>query len=169
MTLSRDEFLRRFLLALAPQGLRPHPPLRLPRQPKARCSPATVLRRSPRDSPEKRIGNLNRYSAPAVALSQVRWTDGRCRTIHSPTTPTPFPTAPGHGCMKSLTHPPHSRRASERFAEVCLHSPQTPSSCPCLGSLPPSSHLRRGAPTATPPPLRFPRTSAPLARSIQFA
>ena len=44
------------------------------------------------------------YSAPAVALSQVRRTDGRRRTIHSGTTPTPFSTAPGHGCMKSLAH-----------------------------------------------------------------
>jgi hypothetical protein len=45
-----------------------------------------------------------------VALSQVRRTDGGRRTIHSGTTPTPFSTAPGHGCMKSLAHRPHSLR-----------------------------------------------------------
>src|SRR5207249_4650454 len=99
----------------------PHPPLRRPRQPKA-CRPAvTVLRRSSRHSTEKRIGNLDRsYTAPAVALPQVRRTDGRRRTIHSGTTPTPFSTAPGHGCMKSLAYTPHRRRVSERLAEVCL-------------------------------------------------
>ena len=50
MTLARDEFLRRFLLHLL-QGLRPHPPLRVPRQPKARRSAAPVLCRSPLSSP----------------------------------------------------------------------------------------------------------------------
>jgi hypothetical protein len=98
-----------------------------------------VLRRSPRPSTEKRIGNFDRsYSAPAVALSEVRRTDGRRRTIHGGTTPTPFSTGPGHGCMKSFAHTPQSRRASERLAEVCLRYTQTPSSCPRLGSLRPS-------------------------------
>jgi Putative transposase/Transposase zinc-binding domain len=170
MTVPRDEFLRRFLLHLLPKGLCSHTPLRLPRQPKARRSAATVLRRSPRPSTQKRIGNFDRsYSAPALALSQVRRTDGRRRTIHGGTTPTPFSTAPGHGCMKSFAHTPHSRRASERLAEVCLRYTQTSSSCPRLGSLRPSTRLCTGAPPATSAALTTPETSTPLARSIQFA
>ncbi len=132
-------------------GKGPHPPLRLPRQPQARRPAATVLRRSPRHSTEKRIANVDRsYTAPAVALSQVRRTDGRRRTIHSGTTPTPFSTTPGHGCMKSLAHTPRCRRASERLAELCLRYTQTSSSCPRLGSLRPSTRLCSGAPA---PPL----------------
>ena len=53
--------------------------------------------------------------------------DGGPRTIHSGTTPTPFSTTPSHGCMKSLTHTPHSRCASQRFAKVCLRYTQTSS------------------------------------------
>ena len=118
------------LCALRFQGLRPHPPLRLPRQPKP-CRPAaTVLRRSPRHSTEKRSRNFDRSYALAVALSQMRRTDGRRRTIRRRTTPTPFSTAPGHRCMKSLAHTPHCWRASERLAEVCLRYTQTSSSCP---------------------------------------
>jgi len=93
-------------------------------------------------STEKRIANVARsYRAPFVALSQVRWTDGRRRPIHSGTTPTPFSTAPGYGCMKSLANTPHCQRASERLAEVCLPCPQTSSSCPRLASFPPSTRL----------------------------
>ena len=126
------------------QGLCPHPPLRPPRQPKARRPATTVLRRSPCHSTEKRIRNLDRSSsAPAVALSQVPRTDGRRRTIYSRTTPTPFSTAPGHGCMKSLAHTPNCRRASEPLAEVCLRYTRTSSSCPGLGSL-----RRRRVPSA---------------------
>jgi hypothetical protein len=41
-------------------------------------SPYRAARRSPRHSTEKRIGNVGcSHSAPAVALSQVRRTDGR--------------------------------------------------------------------------------------------
>ena len=43
MTLSLDEFLRRFLLTPASQRLRPHTPFRLPRQPPACHSPAALL------------------------------------------------------------------------------------------------------------------------------
>jgi len=137
--------------------VRPRPPLRLPRQPKA-CRPAaTVLRRSPCHSTERRIGNPDRDDlAPAVALSQVRRTDGRRRTIYSRTTPTPFSTAAGHGRMKLLAHIPHGRRASERLAEVCLGYPQTSFSCPRLCSLRPSTRLCITAPAATPAALTTP-------------
>jgi hypothetical protein len=44
MTLSLDEFLRRFLLHVLPKGfVRIRPELRLPRQPQARHTPATLL------------------------------------------------------------------------------------------------------------------------------
>ena len=75
---------------------------------------------------------------------------GRRRTIHSRTTPTPFSTAPGHGCMKSLAHTTHCRRTSERLAEVCLPCRAIPSSRPRVGSLP-----------APPRPSLCPRTPAP--------
>src|SRR5207245_10980057 len=127
-----------------------HPPLRLPRQPKARRPAATLLRRSPRHSTEKRIAIVDRsYTAPPVALSQVRRTDGRRRTIHRSTTPTPFSTAPGHACLQSLAHTPHCRRASERLAEVCLHYPQT-SSSPRPASLRPSARLYTDASAPSP-------------------
>src|SRR3982074_1090816 len=170
MTVSRDEFLRRFLLHLLPKGFRPPPPLRLPRQPKARRPAATVLRRSPRHSAEKRIGNLDRsHSAPALALPQLRRTAGRRRTIHRRPTPTPFSTTPGHGCMKSLAHTPRGRRASERVADLCLRYLQTSSSSSRLGSLRPSLVLAQVRRLLLQRPGRLARTSTPLPRSIQFA
>ena len=156
LTLSLDEFLRRFLLHLLPKGF-----VRIRHfgflategaLPYCRC-----LHRSPRSSTASRIGNLDRSDlAPAVVLSQVRGTDGRRRTIHSCTTPTPFSTAPGHGCMTSLAHTPRCRRASERLAEVCLRCTQTSSSCPHPRSLWPSTRLCTGAPAATPLALTTP-------------
>ena len=141
----------------APQGLRPHPPLRLPRQPKPRYSLAAVLRCSPRSSTTSRIGTLDRTNHPApMALSQVRWTDGRCRTIHGSTTPTSFSTGPSHRCMKSLAHTPHCRRASERLAQVRLRYSQRSSSCPHLSSLRPSTRVRTGAPPSPLPALTTP-------------
>jgi len=118
---------------------------------KPRRPAATLPRRSPRHSTERRIANLDRsYSATAVALSQVRRTYGRRRTIHCGPTPTPFSTTPGHSSMKSLAHTSHCRRASERLAQVCLDSTQPSSSCLRLGSLRPSTRLCTGAPAATP-------------------
>jgi hypothetical protein len=123
----------------------------------AEQSAATVLHRSPRHSTEKRHGDLNRYNLePAVALPQVRRTDGRRRTVHRGTTPTPFSTAAGHGCMNSVVHTPHGRRASERLAEVCLPYTQTSSSCPRLGSLRSSTRVRKGTPVLTPSPFATP-------------
>src|SRR6266571_1805323 len=107
--------------------------------------------------------------APTVALSQVRRTDGRRRTIYSRTTPTPFSTAPGHGRMKSLAHIPHGRRAAERLAEVCLCYTQTSSSFPRPASLRPSIRFCAGATTSPLPDLTTPANSYTLTRSIQFA
>jgi hypothetical protein len=99
----------------------------------------------------------------AVALSQVRRAHGGRRAIHGGTTPTPFSTAPGHGSMKSLAHTPHCRRVSQRLGEVCLRCPWTTSSCPRLGSLPPSTRLCTGAPVATPAALTAPPNFNPSA------
>jgi hypothetical protein len=99
----------------------------------------------------------------------VRRTDGRGRTIHRRTTPTPFSTTPGHSRMKSLAHTPHCRRASERLAEVCLPYTQTSSYCPRLGPLRSPTRLCAGAPP-------FPSLASTaranlytLPRSMQFA
>ena len=153
----------------APQGLRPHPPLRLPRQPKARCSAAAVLRRSPSTSTASRTGTLDRINHPAfMALSQVRWTHGRCGTIHRGATPTPFSTTPGQGCMNSLAHNRTryvfraSRRSLSPFhPDIFFH--------PCLGPLPPSTRLCTGAPAATRAALTTPVNFYTPPRSIQFA
>ena len=109
MTLSRDEFPAAFPASPAPQGFRPHPPLRLPRQSKARYSLAAVLRCSPCSSTASRRV-LDRTNPAPMALSQVRWTNGHCRTIHSSTTSTSFSTGPSHGCMNSLAHSSQYRR-----------------------------------------------------------
>ena len=77
----------------------------------ARYSLATVLRCPPCSSTASPIGTLDRTNHPALmALSQVRWTDGRRRTTHRGATPTPFSTTPGHSCMNSFAHTPHSLR-----------------------------------------------------------
>ena len=124
------------------QGLCPHPPLRFPRQSAARRPAATVLRRSPRSSTASRIGNLDRSGgAPAVALSQVRGTDGRRRTIHRRTTPNSV-LHPSWPRLHEITRPHTARsRVSVPLADVCLPYPQTSSSCPRLGSLRPSARL----------------------------
>jgi hypothetical protein len=99
-------------------------------------------------------GKDRSYTALAVALSQVRRTDGRSRTIHRGTTPTSFSTAPGPRRMKSLAHTPHCRDASECLAEVCLCSTQTSSSPPRLTSAIDSSLHRcaRSSSTGLDPP-----------------
>ena len=70
-----------------------------------------MLRCSPRHSTASRIGTLARtkHSAP-VALPPMRWSHGRRPTIHRSATPTTFSTTPGHSCMNSLAHTPHSLR-----------------------------------------------------------
>ena len=83
-----------------------------------------------RKTNRKRRPLLQRTRCGAV---QVWRTDGRRRTIHRSTTPTPFATAPGHSCMKSLAHNPNCWRGSARSAEVCLRRRSTPSSCPRVG------------------------------------
>src|SRR5215469_10357753 len=110
-----------------------------------RCSPCSSTA-SPR--------TLDRIVHPApMALSQVRGTNGRCRTIHSSTTSTSFSTGPSHSCMNSLTHTSQWRRASERLAEVCLRYTQTSSSSPRLSLLRPSTPLYPGASAPSAPAL----------------
>ncbi len=139
------------------QGLCPHPPLRFPRQPTARRPAPTVLRRTPRHSTEKPIGTFDRrYSAPAMALSQVRRIDGRRRTIHRRTTPTPFSTAPGHGCMKSLAHTPHGR-AFQCLSPTCVSlTPRHLLPVPAWAHFGHRLVFAPGAPVATPAALTTP-------------
>ena len=100
------------------------------------------------------LGKTRRVNPPKRQPAACR--QYACRAIHSGTAPAPFSTAPGHGCMKSLTHIPHCRPAAERLAEVCLPYPQTSSSSPHLGSLLPSTRLCTAAPTPPPPALTTP-------------
>src|SRR6266571_1355316 len=107
--------------------------------------------------------------APTVALSQVRRTDGRRRTIYSRTTPTPFSTAPGHGRMKSLAHIPHGRRAAERLAEVCSVTPRHRLPLPALAHFGHRLVLAQVCRLLPHQPRRLSPTSTPPAPSIQFA
>ena len=142
MTLSHDEFLRRFLLHLLPKGfVRIRHFGFLANRRRAALLPQCFA--ALHATPPK-----NESETSTAPTPQPLWRCPKCggpmarrRTIHRGTTPTPFSTAPGHGCMKSLAHTPHCRRASERFAEVCLRYPQTSSSCSRLGSLRPSTRL----------------------------
>jgi hypothetical protein len=108
MTVSRDELLRRFLLHLLPKGfvrIRHFGFLANQAAPLS-CLGASP---SPRHCIEKRIADVDRSRrTPAVALSQLRRPHRRRRTTHLGTTPTPFSTTPGHCCMNSLAHIPHS-------------------------------------------------------------
>ena len=60
------------------------------------------------------LGKTRRVNPPKRQPAACR--QYACRAIHSGTAPGPFSTAPGHGCMKSLTHTPHCRLAAERLA-----------------------------------------------------
>jgi len=163
MTVSRDEFLRRFLLHLLPKGfVRIRHFGFLANRRRAALLPRCFA--ALHATPSKNVGNFDRsYSAPAVALSQVRRTHGGRRAIHGGTTPTSFSTAPGRRCMKSIPNTPHCRRASERLAEVCLCYTRTSSCCPRLGSLRPSTPLCTGALAATPAALTTPPNFNPSA------
>jgi hypothetical protein len=82
---------------------------------------------------------------------------------------TTFLTSAGHGCMKSLAHTPHCRRATEPLAEVCLHYSLTSCPRPHLVSPQLSTRVRTGAPAATPPAWTTPANFYNPLRSIQFA
>ena len=97
------------------------------------------------------------YNPPAVAQSQVRRTDGRRRTIHSRTTPTPLSTAPGHGCMKSLSPTHRTLGTLQSVSPKCASvTPRHLHFCPRPGSLRPSTRLCMGTPAATPAALTTP-------------
>jgi len=146
MTLSRDEFLRRFLLHLLPKGF-------------------VRIRHFGFLANRRRAALLPRCFAALHAIPPKNQSE-------TSTAPTAHPLwrcpkcggamavverfTPGHRCMKSLAHTPHRRRASERLAEVCLRYTQTSSSCPRLGSLPPSTRLCTGALVPPPPALMTP-------------
>jgi hypothetical protein len=123
-----------------PQGLRPHPPLRLPRQPLALHAAAAVLRSTQHRSIAERATNFHRQGiATSLALPQVWWADGGHRTTYGGSTPTPFSADLAHDCgLKRLTHNSKIPHGSPRSAPVRLAPNPTPTSRP-LSHRPPSS------------------------------
>jgi hypothetical protein len=108
MILSHDEFLCRFLLHLLPKGfVRIHHFGFL-----ANRRRASLL---PRCFAEKRIRNLDRSYSAAVALPEMRPTDGHHRTIHSRTT---HPSLAPFNLHKSRVRCAHS--APDRGGELEL-------------------------------------------------
>jgi hypothetical protein len=91
MTLPVDEFLRRFLLHLLPR-LRPHPQLRLPRQPATRHIAPALLQIA---QPSTRFSSPD-VSSPAIAdpseVPALRRNDARHRATHRGPTVAALPT-----------------------------------------------------------------------------
>src|SRR5713226_5210041 len=162
MTLSLDEFLRRFLLHPAPQRFRAHPQLRFPGQPSA-CNDLAALpsvaRLSTRTTSQAR--GFHRQPERSLAVPQVRWADGGHRAIHCCRDPTSLPTSAGHGCRMT-------RRSTSR--NLCVPR-RAPSLCalpfykPCVSRfssfLPPGvlrftqpNSMSRCLPCSTAPPRR---------------
>ena len=114
-------------VAPAPQGLRPHSPLRFPRQPSA-CYSAAALRATTRlgITPDPTT-NLHASSIqPALALPPVWWADAGHPTIYLCPTPTPFSTL--SRC---------SRRMKRQVQASALGAPQhPPASCAPLAPKP---------------------------------
>src|SRR5213078_2261905 len=116
MTLSLDEFLRRFLLHLLPKGfvrIRHFGFLANRRRstllPLCLAALGTV-------SSQTSARNFHRSGiATSLALPQVWRTDGAHRTTYRCSTPTPFSTTAGHYCrMKPLTHNSKTLHGSPR-------------------------------------------------------
>src|ERR1019366_7140697 len=80
-------------VALASQRLRPHSPLRLPRQPAAGHSPATLPASPCSGSAANPTTSLHRQgNKTALALSQLWRADGGHRETYGRPDPTPFAT-----------------------------------------------------------------------------
>jgi hypothetical protein len=122
MTLSLDDFLRRFLLHLLPKGfVRIRHFGFLANRRRAALLPLcfTALHAAPPQAESE--------TSTAPTLHPL-WCCPKCgepmavvERFTAAQTPTPFSTAPGHGCMTSLAHTPRCRRASERLAVAPRH------------------------------------------------
>ena len=146
-------------VAPAPQRLRPHSPLRFPRQPSA-CYSAAALRATTRlgITPDPTT-NLHASSIqPALALPPVWWADAGHPTIYRCPTPTPFSTLSRW-----------SRRMKLQVQASALGAPQHPqASCTLLVRQPtlPSQprryppHLTHGNYIQTSPAFTFSSTSS---------
>ena len=131
MTLSLDEFLRRFLFHLLPKGfvrIRHFGFLANRRRSTLLPLCFAALGTSPCKTNRK-----PRHSeiAPSLALPQVWRTDGGRRTTYRRSNPTPFSTSVGHDCgMKPLAHNSQTLHGSPRSAPVRPAPDLIPSSRP---------------------------------------
>ncbi len=149
MTLSLDEFLRRFLLHLLPKGfvrIR-HFGFLANRRRSRYCRYA-----SQHSAQFHRRSHRNRRPGigPALALSQVWRTHGGHRTTYRRSNPTPFSTSIGHHCsMKRLSHNSKTSHGSPRSAPVRLAPDPISTSRPLSHRLPistPAFNPRRPSP-----------------------
>jgi hypothetical protein len=90
MTISAEEFLRRFLLHTLPRGFVRHPLLRLPGQPRAGgfTTALSATFASRRATTQTDRGNLGLRPSIPLALSEMRRSDGSQRETHGSTDPT---------------------------------------------------------------------------------
>src|SRR4029077_3361863 len=90
----------------SPQELRPHPPLRFPRQSPQSSTSAALLGSTRFRISANRNSNIHGPGhEPLLGLSQVRRSHGNRRKTHGRSDPTPLPTQGVDGCsMKSQSH-----------------------------------------------------------------
>jgi hypothetical protein len=172
MTVSLDEFLRRFLLHLLPQGLRSYPSLRLPGQPPTLHPTPAVLRCPGYGSCTEGTRNHRPGITPSLALPQVWRTDGGHRTTYPSSNPTPFSTSVAHHCgMKLLLHNSQTLHGSPRSAPVRPAPDRIPTSPPVSHRFPPSILLPTLSTTSTsasvPTPANF--NTSPSLHSISIS
>ena len=157
MSLSRDEFLRRFLLHLLPKGfVRIRHFGFLANRRRAALLPRcfAALHATPPKNESETSTAPQRTRCGAVPSAVDRWPLSNDSQPHNSNSVLhrSWPR------LHEITRPPTAllgalQSVSPKSVSV---SPQTPSSCPCLGSLPPSTRLCTGAPAATPPAFTTP-------------
>src|SRR5208283_2163622 len=115
-------------VAPAPQGLRPHPQLRLPRQPPTCHSPAALLAtsRCRVATPDRTTSLPYPGTQPALALSPMWWAHGGYRQTYGSPDPTPFSTLPFRSRrMKLLFQAPALGATHHSQAWCALLAPKT--------------------------------------------
>ena len=124
MTVSLDEFLRRFLLHLLPKGFVRIRHFGFLANRRRSTASAAMLRSTGHSSITDRTGNLHHPGiGPALALPQVWRTDGGHRTTYCCSTPTPFSTNVG-----SLLRHETARPQLETSARFTALRPRPPCS-----------------------------------------